>query len=35
MQEHIRKKAQEFRHIKNEVKIEVAQEDYEVLEEKQ
>ena len=35
MQEHIRNKAQEFRQIKNEVKIEVAQEEYELLEEKQ
>lgn len=35
MQDHIRKKAQEFRQIKTEVKMEVAQEEYEVLEEKQ
>ena len=35
MQEHIRKKAQEFRHIKQEVKNEVAMEEYELLEDKQ
>jgi hypothetical protein len=35
MQEHIRKKAQEFRLIKDEVKREVAQEEFEVLDEKQ
>jgi len=35
MHEHIRKKAQEFRQIKTEVKMEVAQEELELLEDKQ
>lgn len=35
MHEHIRKKAQEFRQIKTEVKMEVAQEELELKEEKQ